>query len=264
MYIITASSTKENYKEAINEIFDEVNRQNFKPKQMLYFLSVKYPQEETAAEMKAQFNCECFGITSGGGEYHDDKYYEHSITCMFFGEDVFEDVKCLKINFTEYIQSMSAIRSDLYAYFDKVSLEKESDRYFALSLVNISSQKFIDRLDDFIEQFPSYLNITSLGGISARVDPADKKANPCIHINGEIYKNHIAVIFFKSFAKFDIIFTHNQLPTNYMLTPTAFGRSRRIVKEFNNMPAIDAYAQAIGIDKSEMTLDTFTQYTVCL
>ncbi len=264
MYIITASSTKENYKEAISEIVDEVNRQDFKPQQMLYFLSMNYPQESTAQEIKSQFNdCECFGITSGGGEYYDDKFYEHSITCMFFGENVFEDIQCLTIDFSDYMQSMTLIRGDLYKYFGKVDLQQESDKYFALSLVNIASQQFIDRLDDFIEKFPSYLNITSLGGVSTAV--GDDKTDSCIHINGKIYTNHIAMIFIKYCAKFDIIFTHNHLPTNQMLTPTVFGKNRRIVKEFNNMPAIDAYAQAIGIDKkhiNHINQEVFQKYTL--
>lgn len=261
MHIITVSSTKEDYLEAVAEIVEEVEKKYFEPKLVLYFLSMKYPQEKIATEIQSKFDCDCIGMTSAGGEYCDDKFYEHSLTAMCFSDKVFEEYDIVKLNLAEDMDIPSIRRRVVSGYFNEDALRQDSKKYFAVTLLDISNPQFTNKADRFIDYFASYFNITILGGLSA---PASflGNSNNCIHINGQTYKNYIGLIFFKAFNDVDIISTHNQLPTNKILTPTAFGENNRIVKEFNDMPAIDAFSQAIGIDKDKIGNDVFQEFSL--
>lgn len=261
MYIITASSTKEDYKEAVFEIVEEIEKKKFEPKLILYFLSMKYPQDKIAVEIKSNFNCDCVGMTSAGGEYCDDKFYEHSLTAMCFSDKVFEEYDIVNLNLAEDMDIASVRRRVVAGYFNEDAMRQDSKKYFAVTLLDISNPQYTDKADRLIEYFASYFNITALGGLSAPASFLDD-SNNCIHINGQTYKNYIGLIFFKAFNDIDIISTHNQLPTNKILTPTAFGENNRIVKEFNHMPAIDAFSQAIGIDKDKIDNDVFQEFSL--
>lgn len=261
MYIITVSSTKEDYKEAVSEIEEEIEKKKFEPKLILYFLSMKYPQDKIAIEIKSHFDCDCLGMTSAGGEYYDDKFHEHSLTAMCFSDKVFEEFDIIKLNLAEDMDIASVRRRVVAGYFNEDTFRQDPKKYFAITLLDVSNLQFANRADRFIDYFASYFNITALGGLSAPASFSDD-SNNCIHINGQIYKNYIGLIFFKAFNDIDIISTHNQLPMNKILTPTAFGENNRIVKEFNHIPAIDAFGQAIGIDKNKIDNDVFQEFSL--
>jgi len=122
-------------------------------------------------------------------------------------------------------------------------------KYVGIILVDgltCAEEKIMDRIGDLT-------NISFIGG-SAGDDLKFKQTH--IFANGAAYSNSALLALMKVGVPFDFIKTQSFRPLNKILTATKVNESNREVIEFNNRPAIEEYASALGL-KVEKASDCF-------
>lgn len=211
----------------------------FQPKVILYFASSSYHPQEIALAMNEAFpGATVFGCTTSG-ELISGKMSKGSIVAMGFGSDVIGDIN---VQIVSQISTENNVKQafDVFEnYYKTPALELDPTKYVGIVVcdgLTKAEEKIIDSIGNLT-------NVTFIGG-SAGDDLQFK--NTYVFANGQAYSNSALLALFKPVGKFDFIKTQSFCDSNKKLVATKVDEANRIVLEFDNKPAVDAYAEAIG------------------
>jgi hypothetical protein len=241
---------KENLKDIQNQLVD------VEKKVILFFSSSSFDPQKISIEFKNTFpDTETFGCSTSG-EITSGKVLKNSIVAMAFDS---KSIGKFKIEILEKIKSNNNIKTvfDSFEKFFNIPTKKmDIKKYFGIILIDGLSgceEKIMDQIGDCT-------NVFFIGG-SAGDDLKFK--NTYIYSNGKTYEEAALLVLFEPDIKFDFIKTQSFCELNNKLIATKVNEEKREVIEFNNKPAITAYAEAIGKSEKEAA-DNFMTHPVGL
>ena len=249
MNIKTSYSVNQNLDNAINEISNGLNDIN--PKAVLYFGSSNFDHNELSNKMQTAFgDALVFGCTTSG-EITSGKMLDNSVVAMGFNSMVVQDIK---------IEVLENITNDSNAAVEKAF--KAFENHYGISMSELDTKKHVGLIlvdglsgseERIMDRIGDLTNIPFIGG-SAGDDLKFKQTH--VFANGKAYSNSALLVLIKVAVPFDFIKTQSFKPLKKTLTATKVNEARREVIEFNNQPAVQEYASALGI-QSEKTPDYF-------
>ncbi len=247
MNVITASSSKNTIEEVAQDIKQQIG--DFDTKMLLFFASSKFEPSSTAEKMQNTFeNATVFGCTTAG-EITTGQMLKNSVTVMAFNSEIIGDVKIEVIENIEECgeYGKNKINKAFGAFenhFGQPVLEMDFHEYVGIILIDGLSgaeEKIMDKIGDLT-------NVLFVGG-SAGDDL--KFQTTYVYANGKAYTNAALLALIKPSVKFSFIKTESFCPLSNKLVATKVNEAERTVIEFNNKPAIEAYAEALNISVEE-------------
>lgn len=231
----------------------------FQPAAVLFFASpYRYDPRTLAAEMKKAFpKARTFGCSSAG-ELCLGKMMRDSVVAMAFSDTVFERIEvAAAAGIDDNPDAIDTILADMETRLGASVRTLDFRQYLGFTL--------IDGLAMAMEKVPERLgektDIIFTGGCAGD-DGRFQKTD--IFCDGEVYDNGALVAILKPRRKFGIIKTQSLVPTDTVLTATSVDDEHHVIREFNNMPAAKAYADAMGVPVEGLSAENFAAYPLAL
>jgi hypothetical protein len=253
MSITTLQSSIKEIKNAVQELKSQ--SKGLSPELIIYFASPKYNPELLAAEMKQEFPIsQSLGCTTSG-EIVTGKMLDESIVAMAFEHEL-DDFQIQIVENISTRNQMPAVFNKFEKHFKESLLTLDQEKYVGIILIDGLS-KAEERIMDQIGDLSS---IPFIGG-SAGDDLAFEQT--FVFANGNAYTDAAILAVLKPTHGFDIIKTQSFSNMGIELEATKVQEVDRKVIEFNHKPAVQAYADALGIP-AEKASEQFMQHPLGL
>lgn len=239
MNIITSYSIKKDEASAVMEIAVVLNK--IKPKAVLYFSSSSYDPALMAQEMDRAFEgVTVFGCTTSG-EIVSGMMLDDSVTAIAFSGDVIEDIS---------VQVLEDVKED-----PKRSVEdafKAFEDYYGVPMSDMDMTKYVGIIlvdglsgteERLMERIGDLTEVPFIGG-SAGDDLKFIKTH--VFAGERALSNAAVLVLIKAGVPFDFLKTQSFTPLEKVLIATKVNEFQREVLEFDNQPAVQAYASALG------------------
>jgi hypothetical protein len=242
MTVNTAFSIKKAPKEAVDEISSVIKANS---QLVIFFASSQYDPAQISTQIqKVAGNAFTIGCTTAG-EIGSGKMMKGSVVAMGLEDDIIEDVCIQVISELKGKNDISAAFKGFEKHFGKPMSELDIEKYVGIVIVDglqTSEENLMEKIGDLTD-------LTFIGG-SAGDDLAFKKT--FVFANGKTYTNAAVLAVLKLKKGFDIIKAQSFCSLKKILKATKVDESRRLVMEFNDKPAIVAYAEALGVTTAEL------------
>lgn len=255
--IKSAYSVKPLEEEAVLDIKDQFGYLGIKL--IIFFASSCYDQEKINFLMQDAFKDSVVFGCSTAGEIVSGKVMENSVVAMAFNSNIFSDAKVEIINLKDENTSVENAFVSFENYYNESAYLMDTAKYVGVILIDGISMKE-EKVMDLIG---NRTNIYFVGG-SAGDDC--KFCKTCIYANGKVYTDSAILILLKisENAEFGIIKTQSFKTLDKVLIANKVNEENREVIEFNNRPAIFAYADAVGATSVDEAPNYFTTNPVGL
>lgn len=256
MHVMTAISKERDIDALIEDFQNQFGA--FKPSLLLVFASSSYNSASLAEALDQGFPAALSLGCSTAGELAGGWMEKGSVVAMGLSGGIISGAKAVvlkninKINTEELKPAFELFSSHFQEDYQQMTM----DRYLGLVLVDGLSQSE-EKLMDCLGNIS---NLMFVGG-SAGDDLAFQKTHVFVH--GKTYSNAAVLLLVKPAKGFDLLKTQSFTSSEKCLVATKVDEGSREVKEFNNQPASQAYAQALGIPESEAA-DHFMDHPVGL
>ena len=254
MNIKSIYSTKNTVTEVVKDINDQLI--GFDTKMLIFFASSIFDPNEIGKLMYESFpNSIVFGCSTAG-ELTTGKMLKNSVVAMAFNSEVIEDAKITVIEDIKNSPNVNSAFKTFDEYFNEPISSADYSKYVGIVLIDGlsgSEEKMMDLIGD-------KTNCTIIGGSTG--DDL-KFLKTYVYANGSAYTNAAILTMLKCKVGFDIIKTQSFKVLNKKLIATKVDLASRKVLEFNNEPAMNAYANALGVTK-ENAAELFLTHPVGL
>lgn len=230
-------STKASEKEVVSEIKNELI--SFGLKLLVFFASSNFDHDRLSNLMQEAFkDCVVFGCSTAG-EIQNGIFLKDSVVAMAFNSNIISDAKVEVIEQIKENLSVDAAFRSFEIYYNESSYSMLATRYVGIVLVDGLSMKE----EKIMDQIGNRTNVHFIGG-SAGDDLKYKKT--FVFANGKAYTDSAVLCLLKmnDLAEFGIIKTQSFKALDRVLIANKVNEETREVIEFNNKPAILAYANA--------------------
>ncbi len=254
MSIQTAYSQKTTASEAVKDIrssFGEVD-----PKLIIFFVSSSYNPDDIAKEVQSHFQSSVAVGCTTSGEIVTGKMLKESIVAMALDADIISD---LNVQIVENISGDFSLESSMKGfsdYFNQPIRNMNIDEYVGIILADGMSgaeERLMDSLGNFTD-------VIFIGGSAGD----DLKFNETfIFYEGKAYKDAALLTMLKPGVEFSFIKTQSFQSLGKVLEASKVNEAAREVIEFNNKPAADAYAEALGVSVEKIN-DYFFENPVAI
>ena len=203
-------------------------------------------------------DCIVFGCSTAG-EIVSGKLLKNSVVAMAINSNIISDVKVEVIEQIKDNLNLDAAFTSFERYFNESSYTMDVTRYVGIILIDGVSMKE----EKIMDQIGSRTNVYFIGG-SAGDDLKFIETFVCA--NGKAYIDSAVLVLLKmnAQAEFSIIKTQSFKALDQVLIANKVNEEIREVIEFNNRPAITAYADAVGATSVEEAPKYFTTNPVGL
>jgi hypothetical protein len=243
MCIKAAFSEKSTVEDAVMDIKSQLN--SMKPRMVIFFSSSYFDKDKVSSLMKENFNSsDVFGCTTSG-ELISGKMLNNSIVAMALSSNVIDDVKIEIIENVNDRNEVKKVFSKFDKYYGEPILKSNYLKYLGIVLTDGLS-KSEEVLMDVIGDLTNNLFVGGSAGDDLKFEKT------YIFVNGKTFNNAAAVALIKPGCSFDVIKTQSFKVIDKKLTATKVDEKNREVIEFNNIPAVKAYAQAIGVTEDKV------------
>ena len=242
MNIVSAFSSKESVELVVQDLQEQFR--SVDAKLVIYYASSLHAPEAISQKMQEAFPTAAVFGCSTAGEIASGKMLKNSVTAMAFNGEAISEVEVAVV---ENVQGEGGVEQAFGAFekrFGVPMLDLNPRRYVGIVLVDGLSgaeEKLIDKIGDLTD-------VTFIGG-SAGDDL--KFTATHVYANGKSYSNAAVLALLKPATEFSFIKTQsfNALCKNLVVTKAC--EASRQVLEFNNKPAVAAYAEALGVPVEE-------------
>jgi hypothetical protein len=244
MKVSVASSSKQTVSEATNELQSRLDVKN--ARLILYFASSAYNPEELSLSMKEAFpGISIFGCSTAG-EIVSGAMLNNSVVAMALSKELIHDHKGVVI---KHISKENHVREAFQVFethFKKSMFELDYKKYVGLIMIDGLSgaeEKIMETVGDLT-------NIFFVGGSAA--DDLKLKTT-YVYQDGQAYTDAALLVLLElaDGSTYDLIKTESFRVTDKLLVATQTNPQEREVLTFNNIPAAQAYAEALGISIEE-------------
>lgn len=232
-------STKSSEKEVISDIKSQLNFCN--PKVVIFFASSNFNQDSLSNLMQEAFkDCTVFGCSTAG-EIVSGELLKNSVVAMAFNSDIVSDAKVEVIEHIKEDLTLEAACTSFEKYFNESLYTMDSTKFVGIVLIDGLSKKE----ESIMDLIGNRTNVIFVGG-AAGDDFKFVKTYVCA--NGKAYTDSAVFVMLKinDNAEFSIIKTQSFKVLDTTLIANKVNEETREVIEFNNKPAILAYADAVG------------------
>ncbi|HTZ18441.1 MAG TPA: FIST N-terminal domain-containing protein, partial [Dissulfurispiraceae bacterium] len=241
MAIRTAYSEKE-----IDQVVSDMKSQlgSFKPNFVVFFASAKYEPEEISRTMNEAFGPISVIGSSTAGEIVSGRMLQNSVVAMFFDAETVADVSVAVAENIRAEDQVPAIFAGFENHFKTPMASMEIEKYVGLILVDGlsgSEERVMEKIGDLTD-------VIFIGG-SAGDDL--KFQRTYVYAGGKAYTNAALLALIKVNHGFEVIKTQSFRSLGKTLVATEVDEQARKVITFNDKPAIDAYAEALGVNRGE-------------
>lgn len=237
MDIKIAYSTKQSVHEAVTDLQEQFG--SFAPNMILFFASSTFDPDQLSHHMHRAFSpAVTFGNTTAG-EIVSGHMLKNSVVAMAFNSNIMNKFKVEVVKNIQEETNIPQAFSAFEKYFGVPMAGMNPRQYVGMILVDGMSgaeERLMDRIGDLT-------NIFFIGG-SAGDDLRFEKTY--VFANGKAYTNAAVLAVLKPEAEFDFIKTQSFCSLNKPLVATWVNEANREVIEFNDKPASQAYAEALG------------------
>ncbi len=237
MCIRTAYSTKE-LPEAVAELKQRGEAE--RPRVVLYFASTKYDPVILAAEMQKAFPSSILVGCTTAGEIITDKMLNGSVVAMFLDSEVIEDASCAVVENVSAEPSLTEAFGQFEEHFKAPLSALDAHKYLGIVLIDgLSGAE-----ECLMEKIGDLTDLVFVGG-SAADDLKFEKTH--VFANGKAFSNAAILLVLKVRNGFDVLKTQSFRTTGKTLVANEVDTATRRVIQLNGRPALDAYAEAIGV-----------------
>lgn len=238
MGIKTLYSSKENIDSIISDIRDQ--SKGLEAKMVIFFASSRFDPERLSHEMQQVFGAAPVFGCSSAGEIVSGKMLKGSVVAMVLGPDIIED---LRVEVVEDVRSENRV-PEVFRHFEdyyNISMsETDFSRHIGIVLIDglsLSEEKLMEKIGDLTD-------VTFIGA-SAGDDLQFKRTY--VYAGGKAYTDAAVLALVRPAVEFGILKTQSFCALDKKLKATRVDEAARKVLEFNNRPAAEAYAEALGI-----------------
>lgn len=243
MSIKSGYSASHNIGEAVKEIKNQIGADN--TKMIVFFASAEINPNLLALEFEKNFNdCVSFGCTTYE-QVINGKKLKNSIVAMSFDDEIIDDVKVEVLNNSNIEESVNTAFRNFEEHYKTPTNNLNFQNYFGITLIDglsMSEERIIDKIMDLT-------NVFFVGG-SASDNLEFRETH--VFCNGKAYPNTSILALVKPKAVFELLKTQSFKILNKKLLPTKVDKETRTVYEFNHIPAVKAYAQALNIEPYQL------------
>lgn len=231
----------------INEVVLDVKQQlkGFDAKVLICFSSSIFDSTSISKQLQESFpEVQTFGCSTAG-EIISGQMLKNSVVVMAFSAAVIADAK---IEVIENIKEDGNVKKAFEAfngYFNEKLSHVDVEKYVGIVLIDglsASEEKIMDRIGD-------QTNCHIIGG-SAGDDL--KFSKTFVYANGIAYSDAAILAILKPKNGYDIIKTQSFDVLPKTLVATKVDLENREVIEFDHKPAVEAYAEALGVSKEKV------------
>jgi hypothetical protein len=252
--IATAYSGCNKVPDAVEELKRGLSAPN--TKLVLYFASTHHDPVELSGRMQQAFpDSLTIGCTTAG-EIGAGRMLRGSVVAMAFDDDAVADVSVAVVRNISHDNAVPAAFEAIQRRLGAPMSELSVDRYVGLLLIDglrNAEEKIIGSIGDLT-------NVLFVGG-SAGDDL--KFERTYVFANGEAYTDAAVLAVLQPRVSFDLIKTQSFRALPGRLTATKVDEEQRLVLEFDHLPAVEAYARALGCTTHD-ALDGFAGHPVGL
>lgn len=229
---------------AVNEIKEKLAEKD--PALLVFFTSRKLDSAKLHASMENQFqNIPYMGCTTAG-ELVTGKMLEGSLSVMAFSKDVIEDVKIEWLDLDQGIEnSVKNAFKGFEKHYNIASADLDHEKYVGLLLMD-GTHGIEEEVNDKIG------NQTSISFVGGSAGDDFNFKETFVFSNSHFDSSATVLAVVKPKNKFRVLKTQSFDVTEKTIVPTKVNKEERTVIEFNNKPAAEAYAEAIGVTEDEL------------
>ncbi|MCC8180821.1 MAG: FIST C-terminal domain-containing protein [Planctomycetes bacterium] len=226
---------------------------------LLFFASpVEYDPATIAKEMQNAFpEAITFGCSSAG-ELATGKMFRGALTCMAFAPEVFE--KLAVVGYPN-IDSDDTVVDRGFAELGKQLGEEvrhlDFRKYLGFVLIDgvaMAMEKVTDRIGELTD-------VIFTGGCAGDDIKFEKT---WVYANGIAYENGTVMALMKPSRPFTVLKTQSLVATDRVLTATSVDDANNVIRTFDDKPAADMYAEAMGIPVEQMSAENFAANPLAL
>lgn len=222
---------------------------------VVYFASSKYDHDVIAEKMAEEFSDSAVIGCTTAGEIAEGKMYEGSVSAMSVGDEIAD----LNVQVVDKISDENNVPQTFGKFEDYFGQEMSKlDHKDHVGIVLFDGLSGAE--EKIMEKMGDLTNVPFVGASAG--DDLDFEATH-VFANGKAYTDSAVLALLEVPNGYDIIKTQSFKETGKTLTPTKVVDEERKVVEFNGEPAIEKYAEAIGVDVEEAD-DKFIHYTLGL
>lgn len=250
-------SIKISEEEAVLDIKNQFG--HFGVKLIIFFASSRYDQEKISFLIQRTFRDSVVFGCSTAGEIAGGKMLKNSVAAMAFNSNIFSDAKVEVIDLKNETKSVENAFASFESYYNESAYRMDPAKYVGIILVDGISMKE-EKVMDLIG---NRTNIFFVGG-SAGDDL--KFTETFVYANGKAYTHSAVLVLLKMSENtvFGIIKTQSFKALDKVLVANKVNEKTREVIEFNNRPAIQAYADAVGAASADEASNYFATNPVGL
>jgi len=244
-------STKSLEEEVVLDIKNQLNICNIKL--IVFFASSNFDQEKISNLMQEAFN-DCIVVgCSTAGEIVSGKLLKDSVVAMAINSNIISDIKVEVIENMKKNLSLETAFNSFEEYYNESLYTMDSTKFIGMTLIDGISMKE-EKIMDLIG------NRTNVFFIGGSAGDNRKFAKTYVCANGKAYTDSAVLILLKinDNAEFSIIKTQSFKALDHTFIANKVNEQKREVIEFNNRPAILAYAEAVETSSIEDVQKYFT------
>jgi hypothetical protein len=215
-----------------------------KPRAVIFFASSKYDPADLSRQMQAAFPDACVVGCSTAGEIAGGKMTTESVTAVFLDEEIAgQTASAVVENLRDGVRVSEAF-SKMERQLGAPVSSLDTARYVGLILTDgLSGAE-----EALMEKIGDLTDILFVGG-SAGDDLKFQRTH--VMAGGEAYTNAAVLSILELKRGLDIVKTQSFRSTGKTLVATRVDEPLRLVAEFDHKPALEAYAQALGVPPAE-------------
>jgi len=216
------------------------------PRLVIFFAAMKHAPETVSLYMQEAFpGAQVFGCSTAG-EITSGQMLSDAIVAMAFSTDMLQD---FKIEVVRNLGDPNAIQQAVAcfdAHFGQPLSAMDPARHVGILLID----GLAGMEETLMETLGDLTNVPFIGG-SAGDDL--QFSGTYVYANGHAYKNAVLLALLKPSVDFSFVKTQSFRLLGKTLRVSKANESRREVLQFNDRPAIEAYAEAVGVSSDRIS-----------
>lgn len=238
------------------------------PAVIVFFAATDYDPDTVAAEMQIAFpGAVTLGCTAAG-ELRDGKVLSRGVAAMAFSDGVFSFSETAVV-IADRDKARETARPDVFS--DPDAALKYLARDLGKPLLALDHREYVGFMladatapfaESVIERAGELTNVFMVGGIAADDYTFDRQY---VFYRGRAYRGGAAVLaLWKPANGFELLKTQAVEATGTRFTVTRADEGKRIIREFDGRPALEAYAEAIGVPPENVGIPEFDRNPLAL
>ncbi|MDR1424397.1 MAG: FIST C-terminal domain-containing protein [Azoarcus sp.] len=225
--------------------------EGIEPDALIFFCSPKYDLAALGKAIRRTFNCPAIGCTTAGEILSGAGYIEGSIVCAAIASDKLAMMPVFIPDLKAFVEDP---RPQALGLLDALNREN-CFTLFLIDGLSMLEEPIIARIAHALKGIP-------LIGASAG-DGLDF-GHTYVYHDGAFHENAAVLAVFDTSLPFVPLHIQHFVPTGERLVITEADIATRTVREINGMPAVEEYANAVGVTIDKLTPLVFAAHPVML